>query len=182
MRLLIFLIFIFSSFSAYSEIEGKGLICKCFLDTVNGCKKNKPYLGQSPFIGIFFENDKVYIHYLIRLYVKNKSKLLIEKDIGASYYEGPAYIQWPRPNGIFQNYNAGYFFDKGTTSLDRQTLILRNEYYWSDYTYDRIKYDCNSTDLYTNPINNKKAFNIEIDKFRQEGQKIENEIKKRNKF
>ena len=65
-----------------------------------------------------------------------------------------------------------------------------NEYKWGDFgsnnptaiKTDLIKYDCNSTDIYTNPINGIEAFEIEMDKFRKKGQEIENEIKRENKI
>ena len=184
------ILFIFLSFSSNAKIDEKGLICKCIKNTKVGCLEDRPYQGITPFIGIYFNDDKVYVNYLTRIYIKGKSKLSIVKDIGTLYYEDPRYIQWPRPGGVTQQYNLEHFFDKGITRLDRKKLILTNEYKWGDFgsnnptaiKTDLIKYDCNSTDIYKNPINGIEAFEIEMDKFRKKGQKIENEIKRENKI
>lgn len=183
----IFILFIFVSFTSHAEINDKGLICKCIKNSKVNCLEHKPYQGKSPYIGVFFSNNKVNVYSLFRSYSGGKSNLYISKDRGANFYLEPRYIEWPRPNGVTQNYSLEYFFDKGKTLLNRKTLMLSNTYIWGDFANnrtrtDKIIYDCNSTDLYKNPIIGIKMFKKEIDKFIQEGQKIVDEIKEENKF
>ena len=182
-----FLIFSLYGYKAFAEIDGKGLICKCVKNTKVGCLEYKPYQGITPYIGIFFSNKNVKVYSLYRSHNDGKSNLYISSYKEAKYYLEPSFVEWPRPNGVTQIYSQGYFFDKGKTLLNRKTLMLINSYMWGDFannrtTTDEIVYDCNSTDLYKNPIIGIKTFEKKMDIFRQEGQKIENKLKKGNKF
>ena len=63
-NLFIVLILTFFSYPSFAEIEGKGLICKCFNDdeTRFDCYPDLPVLGISSQLGIFFKDGIVEVY------------------------------------------------------------------------------------------------------------------------
>ena len=187
-NLFIVLILTFFSYSSFAEIDGKGFICKCFNDneTAGMCISESTdnwASGHLPYVGFFFKDGKVEVHYPTSIRKKNKYVLSINiQRKPEEYLIYPTQIQWPKEYNLAK-YRGLVYFEEGLTFLDRKSLILKNIVLFKGRKYIR-KYNCNSMPEMeiNNPIVGYKKFKKEMNKFRQWGEQFQDEIKKGNKF
>ena len=190
-NLFIVLILTFFSYSSFAEIEGKGLICKCFNDDETRFDCNPDSLdawaaGYMPYVGIFFKDGKVEVHYLSTIRKKNKDVLsiFIQKE-SQEYLIEPTYVQWPKEYNLGKYWGLVYF-QHGTTFLDRKSLIMKNVHQWGNPVShtDYRKYNCNSMQdmAINNPIVGYKKFKEQMDHFRSSAQFERDKLKEGNKF
>ena len=177
------------SFGANAEIENKGLVCKCFedKDTRFSCSPDSPIEGLSSYLGIFFKDGIVEVHFLDLQFKKNKYVPVINIEKNDEYLLEPTFVQWPKKYDLGQDAKGYVRFDKGNTFLDRKTLILTNIHEWGhpgNKYRDYRKYDCSShfQGQYKNPIVGYDNFKNVMDTFREDSEIARNELQKGNKL